>query len=225
MNCLKVAFIASTIGFLVSCKKSGDIKPEELHQEYKMSFDESDNYTVFSASIRCEKSNGRKMKLSKNAKLFLNNTALTGKKKFDNRQDGWIAGGTFRFENGSGTSYENTISTANQIYDDGQYYYYKHFQDYIYWTGLPIGPGETITVYFRGKDNDGKDISASESNSNSGQNYISLSKSFFDNFQDDSNITYNFVRAKRIYVGNFSQAGGSIISSYESSEQSGYLND
>lgn len=212
----KLIVVLFLLSLLVSCnKKSSKLDQEKIFQRLEMKYDADENVTTFSAQFSRKRESGRLLKLDGNSSITLNGQPMeflgAG---YSLKFDGIIDTGVFVYTNNEGEVFTNTVTAVDEISNGYLYYIYKSNSTNTWsFLGDPIYFGEEVTIQLVNQS----DLSSSSKSTSSeiGSNAVTITSSDLESlvagYANATTIRRNINEA-----GNFTSAGGVIISSYYS---------
>lgn len=211
--------IAVMVVLITSCESfdSEDVNQQRITTEYKLKFDEAENQTRADAVFR----------FGSNNYMILNDPAFV---KFDDRsmiklelfgittyrliRPGKITSGVFHYRNAEGDDFINNILLADKISPaEGQSISISEGGE-LKWVGSTLSPGEEATVMLYNNNTE----HFSKSTRESGTVAITIEPNEIEDTEFESTRIV-FVRERRRNVQEGTEAGGSLVGTY----QSGYV--
>lgn len=212
-----ILFLALSAAFIVSCKKdSSKVNQDKIFQTYKIVYDAETNKTTFYAQFNEEKENGKDLELTGSSSITVNGEAMSRSGSvYSMTVNGFSSTGTFVFTDTDGKTFTNTITGEQSIGNDSGSYLDMNSANYWYFSGANIASGETVNVSVVSNSDSGK--SASASSSTSGNGYVLMTVSNMSNLitGDATAVTK---RTSETTSGNWTSAGGKLVSTYASTK-------
>lgn len=199
-----------------SCnKKSSRVDQAEVFQRLQMTYDADENKTIFSAQFSRKKENGKVLKLDGGSSVTVNGQSMEFLGvAYSLKLDGLIDTGVFVYTDNDGKSYTNVVTAIGGISNGSTYNIYKtNSQNEWTFGGNPIQTGEEVSVEFVNQSNAGS--SARSRSTAEGATSIIITSYDLENLELGY-ATATTIRTKSIETGNFSAAGGLIVSSRKS---------
>lgn len=214
---MKYALLLLTLFLaLVACnKKSSRVDQDHIFQRYEMTYNADEDRTSFSAQFSKKKENGRLLKLDGSSSVTVNGQAMDfGGVNYYVKLDGLVDTGVFVYTDNDGNSYTNMVTAVSEISNGSVYIINKAFVPIDWWfDGIPNQAGEEVLVEIVSQ---GTDRTYSRSNTTeTGATSITITRNDLENLE----LGYAYattIRRRTIETGNFSAAGGVIISSRKS---------
>jgi hypothetical protein len=201
---------------LMACnKKSSKVEQSQIFQTLYISYNADENQTYFTAQFSKKKENGRLLELDENSSVTVNGQAMDFSGTVYNAKfDGVVDTGIFVYTDNDGNSYTNMVTSVGEI-SNGPIFNINKANAPIDWTfyGDPNVAGEEVLVEVVSQ---GSGRTYSRSNSTEiGATSITMTRSDLENLELGY-ATATTIRRRTIETGNFSSAGGLIISSRKS---------
>lgn len=201
---------------LMACnKKSSKVDQANVFQRYEMTYSPDENRTTFSAQFSKKKENGRLLKLDGTSSVTVNGQPMDyGGVSYNLKFDGLVDTGVFVYTDNDGNSYTNSVTSVSEISNGSVFNITKSYAPIDWWfDGIPNQEGEELLVEIVSQ---GSDRTYSRSNTTeTGATSITITRNDLENLE----LGYAYattIRRRTIETGNFSAAGGVIISSRNS---------
>lgn len=201
---------------LYSCnKKSSRVNQAQVYQTLEMTYDPNVDQTIFSAQFSKKKESGKLLKLDGSSSITVNGQTMdflgAG---YNLKMDGSIDTGVFVYTDNDGKTYTNMVTAVPEI-SNGLVYNINKNNASVDWSfgGGPIQSGEEVSVEIVSQSNAGS--SSRSTSTEVGATSLAMTSSELENLVVGfANATT--IRSKKNEKGNFTAAGGQIISSSKS---------